>query len=707
MKKTLKIVGGFAIAVFVVLVIALLVLPMLVDAQDVKDRLSAEVKAGTGRELSIPGDVELSVFPWLGARLGKVSLGNPDGFSSPVFASTEKVDVRVKLVPLLSRRVEMDTVTLHGLTLNLERNKAGKSNWEDLGGAGDRDVKEGGPGAGAGGDGGKALAGIAIGGIDIQDGTVTFTDAKAGQSVSLHDVSLVTGPLAAGEPVDLELGFDVESASSPIKGRMTGSARVEADQASRSARIGGLKLAADLSGDGLPGGGLSATLGAEVSVDGAKGTAAVRDLVIQILDLSASGQLDVTRLDSAPVFSGELELASFSPRKLMKGLGVPAPETADPAALSKASLSSKLSGGVDALSLDPLMITLDDSRLSGTAGVRNFSAPAVRFALELDGIDLDRYLPPGVDAPPATPGAAAGAAGELPVETLRGLDVSGTVKAGKLKVAKLNLKDGLIRLSPLSARLYEGSYAGNIGLDARKKVPVLSLDEKLAGVQAAPLLRDLQGEAPLGGTANVSARLTARGTAPAAVKSTLNGDLAFQFLDGALNGVNIGRLIREARALIKGERPPASTEPERTDFAEMKGTASVNNGVVTNRDLSVKSPLLRLTGEGTASLPAETLDYRTTVTLVETSKGQGGKELEDLEGIPIPLRISGTFTSPQYGLDTEGLVKAIAESEAKDLVKEQKGKVQKKAGEKLGDSVNKLLGGDKEGGGVLNKLLGK
>ena len=383
-----------------------------------------------------------------------------------------------------------------------------------------------------------------------------------------------------------------------------------------------------------------------------------------------------------------------------------------------AALSAKISGGVDAVSLKALSVTLDGSKLSGEAQVSNFAAPAIRFALNLDAIDLDRYLPPGSEVPPASPGAAAGKAGELPLETLRALDVAGTFKAGKVKVAKLNVssvdaslnaKGGSIRLSPVSAKLYEGSYAGNIGLDARKDVPVLSLDEKLSGVQAAPLLRDLQGEAPLSGTANMSAKLTARGTAPDVVKRSLNGDVSFQFLNGALNGVNIGRMIRDARAKLKGGSAGATDEPAKTDFAEIVGTAKVTNGLVSNDDLSVKSPLLRIVGKGTASLPEETLDYRTTVTLVATSKGQGGKTLEELQGVPIPLRITGTFTEPSYGLDMAGLAEAVAKSKAKELIDEQKGKVTEKvqdaAKEKLGGSVEKLLGGDKGGGGLLKKLL--
>jgi AsmA protein len=713
MKKLFKIAAVLVLGLVVLAGIAVVVVPMLVDPQDVKDQLSAKVKEHTGRDLSIPGEVKISVFPWLGATLGQVTLGNAAGFSAPLFAGTERVEVRVKLMPLLERRVEMDTVTVHGLTLNLERNAKGVGNWEDLA----RDGGGGAPsGSAEGGGEGPAVAGIVVGGLDVRDGTVSFKDARAGQEYTVRNLTLSTGTLTPGSPMDLELGFDLSSASPPLSGRVSASARVDGDPRTQRVQVAGLAVDANLEGDTLPGGALRAALGADVELDGANKTLAVRALKLELLDLVATGVLQATGLDGKPSFTGELAIAQFSPRKLLEGLGQPPIETSDGAVLSKASVNAKISGGADALALKPLTVKLDASTLDGEASVSNFANPAVRFALALDTINLDRYLPPGQEVPPATPGAAAGKAGELPVEALRALDVAGKLTAGKLTVAKLNVTDvtatlnaksGLIRLSPVAAKLYQGTYSGNIALDARKQTPAISLDEKLTGVQAGPLLKDLQGEEPMTGTANVTAKLNALGTDPDAVKKTLNGNVAFQFLNGAVNGVNIGKMIRDARARLQGGSPAPSDEPARTDFAEVTGTAKVVDGLVTNQDLSAKSPLLRVTGKGSASLPAESIDYRITATLVASSKGQGGKDLADLSGVPIPVHVTGTFAKPEYGLDMEALAQAVAKSKASALVDEQKAKVTETVKENFGDQAGKLLGGDKEGGGGLLKgLLG-
>jgi AsmA protein len=259
MKKLFKIIAGVIVVAIVLVVIAAVALPMLVDPQDIKDQLSARVKARTGRDLNIPGEVKLSVFPWLGATLGEVSLGNAAGFSAPVFASTKKVDVRVKLMPLFSRRVEMDTVTVHGLTLNMERNKQGANNWDDLAshdgaGAAGKDAPSSSAGSSPGEATGQGLAGFAIGGIDVRDGTLSFSDQQTGQSYSIKKLNLTTGALSPGQPVDLELGFNLSSAKPAIAAQVKAMANVDADADTKSARINGLSITANLQGDSLPGG---------------------------------------------------------------------------------------------------------------------------------------------------------------------------------------------------------------------------------------------------------------------------------------------------------------------------------------------------------------------------------------------------------------------------------------------------------------------
>jgi len=232
----------------------------------------------------------------------------------------------------------------------------------------------------------------------------------------------------------------------------------------------------------------------------------------------------------------------------------------------------------------------------------------------------------------------------------------------------------------MSAKLYEGSYSGATRLDVRGKTPLLTLDESLQGVQAGPLLKDLFGKERITGKAMMNAKLTLRGAIAAEMKQTLSGSAAFSFTDGAVKGVNIAKLLRDAQAILKGgvAAGPAGDEPNQTDFSELSGTVTLANGVARNEDLSAKSPLLRVTGRGSADLVNERMDYLVNATVVATLEGQGGRGLEQLKGLTVPIRISGPFASLSYRPDVEAVVKGRAQEKLDEKKQELKQKLQEK-----------------------------
>jgi len=234
--------------------------------------------------------------------------------------------------------------------------------------------------------------------------------------------------------------------------------------------------------------------------------------------------------------------------------------------------------------------------------------------------------------------------------------------------------------------MYQGKYQGDIKLDVRGKQPKISMNETLAGVQVGPLLKDLTGKDSLTGKTEAKATLVTSGQTPDDFKKTLNGKIAFAFTDGAVKGFNLAAMIRKAQAQISGQPAPAETGPNQTDFSEITGTASVINGIVQNRDLMAKSPLLRVEGTGDVDLPQESLDYLVTAKVVGSLEGQSGKGMTDLKGVPIPVQLSGTFTEPKYKIRLD---KALKES-AEKKVQKKLGKELEKRG--LGDQVDQLKG---------------
>ncbi len=262
---------------------------------------------------------------------------------------------------------------------------------------------------------------------------------------------------------------------------------------------------------------------------------------------------------------------------------------------------------------------------------------------------------------------------------------------------RLAAEGGRLRLHPARARLYGGRYRGDVRIDARGPVPVVRLDERLEGVRLRPLLRDLAGFERLSGTGTVRARLAARGADPLALRRTLSGEVAVALRDGAIEGVNVAALLREARARLRGEPSPAASGPRRTDFTEITATGRVRDGVLRNDDLLGKSPFLRVTGRGTVDLVRERLDYRLRAVVVSTAKGQGGEGLEELKGVPVPLRLRGPLASPEVTLDVETLLKETQkkrlEKKRRKLEEKLRRKLEKELGEELGRDLEERLRG--------------
>jgi AsmA protein len=237
----------------------------------------------------------------------------------------------------------------------------------------------------------------------------------------------------------------------------------------------------------------------------------------------------------------------------------------------------------------------------------------------------------------------------------------------------MKMRDGQLRVNPFTAKLYGGLVSNDINIDLRPAAPLVKARADLQGFQIGEYLKAALAKDVVSGTANLNADIDLTAADAAVIKRSLNGSASFSIRDGALKGVNIPDMIRRAKAALAGQTLPAASSQE-TDFTELSGTAKITDGLVKNNDLLLKSPLLRVAGKGEASLPTEKIDYLVTTTLVGSTKGQAGEGLEDLAGLPIPIRLTGTFAAPDWKLElksameekVKGQVKGVLEEAVKD-----------------------------------------
>lgn len=559
MNKVMKWGGIFVGACLVLIVGAVVLVPMFVDVQKYRPEIEALVTQQTGRSFSMGDDIKLSVFPWVGVSLSDLKLGNAKGFDGGDMISVKGFEVRLKVMPLLSRQIQVDTFIMDSPRIILSKNKAGQGNWENLGPAGPKKEKPKAetPSKDVSG-GGLPIESLMVAKFSIVNGLLSYADQATGMSKKISDLNLDLLEISLDKPVKIDLSAKLDGRPLSLSGQAgpVGKAPGKTDM--------GLDLVLKALGE------------LELKVNGTL--------------IAATQKLDVT-----------VDLAPFSPRKLFESLGQPFPvETKDPDVLDKVSLKAKIQAAAQAVSLSDGVLVLDDSNLKFSAQVQAFEKPDIQFDLALDKIDVDRYLPPAGDKE-AQAGKTAGAGSERSGQTdyapLRKMVLDGKATIGSLKAANLKMenvlmqvtgKSGVFNLDPLSMDFYQGKAGVKARIDVSKNSPVTTVSMTTQNVQAGPMIKDAAQKEIIEGTLAADIGLSMVGDTPDQVKNSLGGKGEMAFTDGAVIGIDIAGTIRNAKAGLGLAEKQA--EKPRTDFAELKIPYTAENGLVNIPGASLVSP---------------------------------------------------------------------------------------------------------------------
>jgi AsmA protein len=647
--------GAIVVGCLVVVIIAALVLiPMFVDVAKYKPILESKVTAATGRPFSVGDDLSLSLFPWAGVSFSDLRLGNPAGFTEKNFVTVKSFEVRVKLLPLLSKDVQIKRFVLNEPQIVLVKNKKGLENWVQPKPAGKDAAEEKAPSTESVPGGlGIPISALTAENIAINNGSALWIDHTTDTRKEITDIGLILKDVSLNRPV-----------------KLTFSAQLDQKPLSLEGTVGPV-------GTGLKEGKIALDLSIK----------ALKQLVLRL-----KGNLE--NLITNPGVDMDIEVAEFSPRMLMSELGQEFPvATTDPEAISRLALKAHIKADAKKVSLTNGNMELDQSKLKLSAAATEYSRPNLKFDLDLDQIDLDRYMPPKSEEPAQakTSASAEPAKKKTDYAPLRRLILDGSIKIAKLTVTKAKIedavlqikaKDGVFNLDPIKLKMYQGGAAGNAVLNVAQDTPRSSLNLRVDSIQVGPLLQDVLQKDFLVGAANAAINLAMAGDDPEKIKKTLNGKGELQFNDGAIVGIDLSAMARNVGAAFglakKGEERP------RTDFTELLVPFTIKNGVVNTPQSSIKSPFIRITAVGTADLVQETLDLRVDPQAVATIKGQGDETKRS--GIMVPVLVSGTFSKPTFRPDLSAatqqrIEKEIFESKEvqKVLEKEELKPLEKKA----------------------------
>jgi len=400
------------------------------------------------------------------------------------------------------------------------------------------------------------------------------------------------------------------------------------------------------------------------------------ELADMALSSSGTGKINVsTNID-------KIQISDFSIQNVVEGNHLPNKTV-------KSSILADFTVALDTKNIELIISQLAIDSIQASAKLTvNYSkkVPVIDLNAEFADIDLNALLPKSTEN-----NASKSEPSQQPAETepdlsaLKGLDLSVSLKAKSIKIDNLStqnwqlnttVKQGLIDIKQLTAQLYQGNINMKATIDARNKVPSYQFNNALKGVQIRPLLTDVAEVDLLSGTASFSVQGQGSSLIPAKLKQQLVANGKFEIADGSLYGVNIPQMIRSAQKKLSGDLSAEDKQELKTDFTSLTGDFTLRDGVLTNPNLAMASPLIRLDGKGSANIISQQIDYSLITKVVGSLAGQGGDNTS-LSGIDIPLKITGSFQEPKFGLDTQALLKSKLNKET----------------DKLKDSLFKKLGG--------------
>ncbi len=609
MRKLLKILSGIVL----VYLLAALAAPMFISSDTLKAQLVAQVKKATGRTLDIKGETHVSFFPDIEVSAEDVTLGNPEGFTTPYLVSLKKLATGAELMPLLKGELKINGITLDGATINLEELKSGAKNWEF--------TKE-----------------------KLKDTAEDSTDAPEAQEkapvaqkrFALGDVTITDGAVNMIKPnanvialSNIDLTLEGADANSPLK--LEGSAEYKDEIISLALDIAKTR---DFMDDKL------SPITAAIKLPGAS------------IDFSGEA-----RMGESVAANGKLDANAASlPKVLSWATGKKA--------AGNLPQQIAISGTVDyinkILKLSDAKLRADDTKATGTLAINHGSAvPKIAGNLNLGSIDLDKLTGKSggdtADGASASGKASSGwSTAAVDLSGLKAVDADLGLAFDKLTSGKFTLgatqahaaiTGGKLALTIKQAQLYNGSLAGVV----RASAGGIGADIKANGIDIDALMTALSGKSRLQGKTNLAMNVNASGNNQAAWVNSLGGNGSLKVNDGALKGINIGSFLRNAP-----QGKFFTSDSESTDFSELTATYSIASGVLTNKDLAMKSPALRLGGSGSANLPNKTVNYRLVPIIAETSKGQGGKD--QVAGLSVPLVITGPWSNPSVTPDLAGML---------------------------------------------------
>jgi AsmA protein len=355
-----------------------------VDTQEFRERFTSLVHSLVGREVVLDGELDIALYPSLSLEISGLRVLDSPEFGQVPLARIERLNVSVKLLPLLSRDVIIRSILVNGLHANVVRTPNGAVNWRAF--LDERRASDPGEPFPV------AINSVALNELEVVGTSVSYTDQSGGVELSLHGIDLKTGAIASGQKIPFVISSAFAWAAGGVTSEMMLKGMISSTEDWSSLAIEEASVYASVGGEFLPKGAAPGELTARLIFDLDKGVVGMDGLHARFLGLDAEGNLKTEDLSAGLAATGHITLKPFKPADIIVKFFPNAP-VSEVDGLKNGAFTSFFAADEQGFSFTKMALSLDDLTVRGNLAVKGFASPRYEFALQGGLLDLDRYMP--------------------------------------------------------------------------------------------------------------------------------------------------------------------------------------------------------------------------------------------------------------------------------------------------------------------------
>lgn len=378
------------VAVLFILLITLTLVIRQIDLNTYKSSLADLIKSRTGFEVRFVGDIRWSLLPEIGFQAGKIVLNSNRSFTGQPIIQIAQSEIRIALLPLLQHKWEITVLKLDGLTLNLMKDAHGLPNWPDLSfplpsltspHSGtvpviDRFIPPS----------------ITIHTVTVNNTSVFWDNRQSGNRLEFNNINARLTGFASGKLAQITLSTAINGNTFEFPGALTVNTGLLLNE-----KLDRIEIThTDAVWNGASRYTQSQPLSARLTIpngqyDMNREAFRLTGLLFETGAFRMKANISGHRRTVSPELQADIDIAPFNPVLTMKQWNLSLPVVRDNNAFTGLAMKFLLQATPDSASITGLDMTLDNSRISGSATIKDFSHPKFNFDIVVDAINLDCY----------------------------------------------------------------------------------------------------------------------------------------------------------------------------------------------------------------------------------------------------------------------------------------------------------------------------